>query len=66
MGKSENRYQKNKCNGYVLSWLINGDVDRTVYFVSKKSKPIFLLQNAKNLVLIKDQGGYQFYKRELK
>jgi hypothetical protein len=61
-----NRFQKNKFNGYVLSWLINGDVDRTVYFVSKKSKPIFLLQNAKNLELIKDQAGYQFYKRELK
>ena len=61
-----NRLQKNKFNGYVLSWLINGDVDRTVYFVSKKSKPILLLQNAKNLELIKDEAGYQFYKRELK
>ncbi|MFL2565355.1 MAG: ArnT family glycosyltransferase [Parvicellaceae bacterium] len=61
-----NRLQKNKFNGYVLSWLINGDVDRTVYFVSKKSKPILLLQNAKNLELIKDQAGYQFYKRKLK
>ena len=61
-----NRLQKTKFNGYVLSWLINGDVDRTVYFVSKKSKPILLLQNSKNLELIKDQAGYQFYKRELK
>ena len=61
-----NRLQKNKFNGYVLSWLINGEVDRTVYFVSKKSKPILLLQNAKNLELIKDQAGYQFYKRKLK
>tara|TARA_A100001015_G_C14985923_1_gene711529 strand:- start:691 stop:1737 length:1047 start_codon:yes stop_codon:yes gene_type:complete len=61
-----NRLQKNKFNGHVLSWLIHGDVDRTVYFVSKKSKPILLLQNAKNLELIKDQAGYQFYKRELK
>ena len=61
-----NRLQKNKFNGYVLSWLINGEVDRTVYFVSKKSKPILLLQNAKNLELIKDKAGYQFYKRELK
>lgn len=61
-----NRLQKNKFNGYVLSWLIKGDVDRTVYFVSKKSKPILLLQNSKNLELIKDQAGYQFYKRELK
>ncbi|MBH19910.1 MAG: hypothetical protein CL851_05710 [Crocinitomicaceae bacterium] len=60
------RLQKNKFNGHVLSWLIHGDVDRTVYFVSKKSKPILLLQNAKNLELIKDQAGYQFYKRELK
>jgi len=61
-----NRLQKNKFNGHVLSWLIKGDVDRTVYFVSKKSKPILLLQNSKNLELIKDQAGYQFYKRELK
>ena len=61
-----NRLQKNKFNGHVLSWLIKGDVDRTVYFVSKKSKPILLLQNSKNLKLIKDQAGYQFYKRELK
>ena len=61
-----NRSQKNRFNGYVLKWLINGDIDRTVYFITKKSKPILLLKNAKNLELIKDYAGYQFYKRELK
>lgn len=61
-----NRSQKNKFNGYVLRWLIKGDVDRTVYFVAKKSKPNLVLRNAKNLELIKEYAGYQYYKRILK
>ena len=32
-----NRNEKNKFNGYVLNWLINGKIDRTSYFVTKKS-----------------------------
>ena len=30
------------------------------------NEPIFKLNESKNLKLIKDFGGYQFYKRELK
>ena len=31
-----NRNEKNKFNGYVLNWLINGKNDRISYFVTKK------------------------------
>ena len=58
--------EKYKFNNQVLDWLINGNVDRSVYFVARKQKPIFKLNESKNLKLIKDFGGYQFYKRELK
>ena len=61
-----NRKEKIGFNNYVLGWLINGDVDRTVYFSTKNNKPILQLENAKNLKVVKDYGGYKIYKRELK
>ena len=61
-----NRKEKKGFNNYVLGWLINGDVDRTVYFSTKNNKPILQLENAKNLKVVKDYGGYKIYKRELK
>lgn len=61
-----NRQEKYKFNNQVLDWLIDGNVDRPVYFVARKRKPIYKLNESKNLKLIKDFGGYQFYKRELK
>ena len=61
-----NRKEKIGFNNYVLGWLINGDVDRTVYFSTKNNKPILQLENAKNLKVVKDYGGYKIYKREKK
>ena len=61
-----NRNEKNKFNGYVLNWLINGKIDRTAYFVTKKSRPIKQLEKSKNLKLVKQTANYQFYKREIK
>ena len=61
-----NRNEKNKFNGYVLNWLINGKIDRTSYFVTKKSRPIKQLEKSKNLKLVKQTANYQFYKREIK
>ena len=61
-----NRKEKIGFNNYVLGWLINGDVDRTVYFSTKNKKPILQLENAKNMKVVKDYGGYKIYKRELK
>jgi hypothetical protein len=61
-----NRNEKNKFNGYVLNWLINGKNDRTSYFVTKKSRPIKQLEKSKNLKLVKQTANYQFYKREIK
>ena len=61
-----NRTEKNKFNGYILNWLINEKIDRTTYFVTKKNRPIKLLEQSKNLKLIKQTNNYQFYKRELK
>ena len=61
-----NRNEKNKFNSYVLNWLINGKIDRTAYFVTKKSRPIKQLKKSKNLKLVKQTANYQFYKREIK
>ena len=61
-----NRNEKNKFTGYVLNWLINGKIDRTSYFVTKKSRPIKQLEKSKNLKLVKQTANYQFYKREIK
>ena len=61
-----NKKDKSKFNNYVLNWLINGEVDRVAYFVTKNNKSIKQLENAKNLKVIKDFGGYKIYKRELK
>jgi hypothetical protein len=61
-----NRKEKIGFNNYVLGWLINGDIDRTVYFSTKNNRPILQLENAKNLKVVKDYGGYKIYKRELK
>jgi hypothetical protein len=61
-----NRKEKKGFNNYVLGWLINGDIDRTVYFSAKNNRPILQLENTKNLKVVKDYGGYKIYKRELK
>lgn len=57
---------KTRFNNYVLSWYINGNIDRPVYFATKKNKINQQLEAAKNLIVIKDFGGFKFYKRELK
>ena len=57
---------KTRFNNYVLSWYINGNIDRPVYFATKKNKINSQLEAAKNLIVIKDFGGFKFYKRELK
>jgi hypothetical protein len=61
-----NRKEKTTFNSYVLSWLINGELDRAAYFVAKNNKPAKQLEKAKNLKVIKDFDGYKIYKRDLK
>ena len=61
-----NRKDKTIFNSYVLSWLINGELDRVAYFVTKNTKSINQLEKAKNLKVIQDFVGYKIYKRELK
>ena len=56
----------NGLNNGILNWLINGKIDRTSYFVTKKSRPIKQLEKSKNLKLVKQTANYQFYKREIK
>ena len=60
------RKEKSRLNSHILSWLINGEVDRVVYFATKNNKPIKQLENAKNLEVVKNFGGYKIYKRQLK
>ena len=57
---------KTRFNNYVLSWYINGNIYIPVYFATKKNKINSQLEAAKNLIVIKDFGGFKFYKRELK
>ena len=53
-------------NSYVIKWLINEEIDRPVYFVTKMNRSEPLLENSTNLIKINQEGGYVFYKRELK
>tara|TARA_B100001287_G_scaffold260226_1_gene248128 strand:+ start:26845 stop:28551 length:1707 start_codon:yes stop_codon:yes gene_type:complete len=61
-----NLTDKMRFNSYVISWLINDKIDRPVYFVTKINRSEPQLENSTNLTKIKQQGGYVFYKRELK
>ena len=42
-------------------WLISGDIDKPVYIISKITD--IYLPTLKDLKLIKEEGGYRFYKR---
>ncbi|MBB77703.1 MAG: glycosyl transferase [Crocinitomicaceae bacterium] len=42
-------------------WLLNGNIDKPVYLVSKSTN--MELDNNKNFKLIKSKGGFRFYKR---
>lgn len=46
------------------TWLLNGEVDKTVYMVSKITNNE--LDNNPNFTKVKTEGGFNFYKRELK
>ena len=53
-------------NSRVVDWLVDGEVDRTVYFATKINRPIKQLKKSSNLKKIKSAGGFVFYKREIK
>ena len=53
-------------NSRVVDWLVDGEVDRTVYFATKINRPIKQLKKSSNLKKIKSEGGFVFYKREIK
>ncbi len=57
---------KIKFNSHVLNWLVNDRIDRPAYFVTKINRPIPLLENSSNITRIKNEGGFIFYKRNLK
>ena len=61
-----NLIQKIRFNSYVISWLINDEIDRPAYFVTRMNRFEPQLENSPNLTKIKEEGGYVFYKRELK
>ncbi|MCO4815024.1 MAG: hypothetical protein KC454_09945, partial [Flavobacteriales bacterium] len=44
-------------------WLLNGDIDKPVYFVSKSTN--LELDNHPNFLLIGKKGGFRFYKRDI-
>jgi 4-amino-4-deoxy-L-arabinose transferase-like glycosyltransferase len=45
------------------SWLLTGDIDKPVYFVSKITNKNLL--NYQDIKLIKTENGFNFYKREI-
>jgi len=55
-----NNLEKRKNEG----WLIRGDIDKPVYIISKITDAY--LPTLPDLKLIKEEGGYRFYYRELK
>ena len=57
---------KIKFNSHVLKWLVNDNIDRPAYFVTKINRPIPLLESSSNITRIKEEGGFVFYKRDLK
>jgi hypothetical protein len=51
-------------NSHVLNWLINEEIDRPAYFVTKSNRSVPQLENSPNIVRLKEEGGYVFYKRK--
>ena len=51
-------------NSHVVKWLINEEIDRPAYFVTKSNRSVPQLENSPNLVMLKKEGGYVFYKRK--
>lgn len=46
-----------------LSWLLNGDIDKPAYFISKITQKKQILDTYKNLELVGEKNGFVFYKR---
>jgi len=57
--------EKNLYNTHLLNWFLNGDIDRAVYFVIKKNRPIDQLINNENIVKLYSEGNFEFYTRKL-
>jgi 4-amino-4-deoxy-L-arabinose transferase-like glycosyltransferase len=49
-------------NYYQSQWLLDGNIDKVAYFISKSNKA-HLLEPYKDIILIKKEGGFAFFKR---
>ncbi len=57
-----NSKQKKHFDSDVLEWLKNGDIDKTVYFVSRIDRE-HQLEDHQNIDKLYNKGGFVFYKR---
>jgi len=59
---SDKQPQKNP-NHNKLDWLLNGDIDKPAYFISRITQKKQVLDKHKNLEVIREKNGFVFYKR---
>lgn len=62
---SQKKYQQNE-NSYNIDWLMNGDIDKDVYFVSKITSEKEIQELHPQLKILYRKNGFVFYKREKK
>jgi len=61
-------YARQGDHGHQLSgdneWLLTGNIDKDVYFVSKIQRKVYYLEKYPQLQLLYEKNGFVFYKRE--
>ena len=59
---SEKQPQKNP-NHNNIGWLLNGNIDKPAYFISRITQKDQVLKKHENLEVIGEKNGFVFYKR---
>ena len=57
--------QKNKYSSYVVNWMIDGNIDRPCYLVTKSNRKVNQLEQNKNLDIVYNKLGYKIFKRKI-
>ena len=57
--------QKNKYSSYVVNWMIDGNIDRPCYLVTKSNRRVNQLEQNKNLDIVYNKLGYKIFKRKI-
>lgn len=62
--KESSRYYNNNIPEDKEKWLLTGDIDKTVFFSSKKTSWMEISKKYKNLIYLYERNGFVFYKRD--